>query len=202
MISNALAIGLPLLIGLGIRRNFLNVAKQTKVAQKVRQWAPMWNYKKGYLLGFAALVLIGIMDDFGEFMAARSPNELRGSILKRVPVTVYFLFGDRLLLKLFSLFGKSKQIPNVTTIQKAVALAPKDAKVQAAKRAAGLFWLSFLLNTGIVASTIVLNNWWTEKKLKADVAKLDFESSSRAGFTIPPVQHPFIFDAFSRQKMS
>ncbi|MEZ4576377.1 MAG: hypothetical protein R2857_15890 [Vampirovibrionales bacterium] len=44
------------------------------------------------------ILFIGILNDVGDVMAARSPHERREVFLKRLPVTVTFFFGDLIWL--------------------------------------------------------------------------------------------------------
>lgn len=203
LISLGMATALPLAIGLGFRKSFMQIAKPSRIGNIIRRWAPSFDYKKGYLLGFGSLVLIGIMDDAGEFLSSRSPDELRESVLKRLPVTVSFLFGDRLLLALFSFLKNKKQGFSGMTVQKAIEMAQPSLKASAAKQAAMLSWLSFLINMGIVSSTIILNNRYTARKLKNDVMKLDTQNQTVSQpVNAPGLTPPSPFKAFENQRIS
>lgn len=174
-ITSSMAIVSPLILGLWVRRAMLSPVKQMgKVTGFLRKHVTQFDYKSGIYMKLAPLFLVGVLNDVGDIIAARSNHERREIFLKKVPITGLFFFGDMAWMWVASKFVLAKhKIPAVTSIAKAVELAPKHLKTKAAASAAGLYWLSFILNTLCLGGVVIANNRLTTKKVKEEVAHMD-----------------------------
>ncbi|MCA9841531.1 MAG: hypothetical protein KC475_05375 [Cyanobacteria bacterium HKST-UBA03] len=139
----------------------------------LRSHARHFDYKEGLMLGLGPILFIGILNDVGDVMAARSPHERREVFLKRLPVTVTFFFGDLIWMGLMAkAFSKRLGVPVTRWITHAIAKAPAGKKVKAGKWASLFYAASFLLNVATVSAVIVANNRLTTRKVRQEAKAL------------------------------
>lgn len=185
--SSILAVVSTPLLAFGLKKAYMKPQSSDTGLKLLRRFSHFFDYKRGLFLGFGSILLIGILNDIGDVLAARSIHERREMILKRVPVTISFFFGDFIWMSALSkLFGKQLGVPMTTSVTGALERAPKHKQAQAGLWASRFYLLSFLLNTLSVSAVIIANNRLTTRKVKAEAAELNRKQSTKSLKLITP----------------
>lgn len=196
--NTVLALLVPPLVALGLRRAMLQPQNQSFWAKGLRRIAGGFDYNKGIYLGMGALGVIIAMQLLGYAMAARDKYELREKMLVQNIGNFIFFFGNWTWMQLLgrTILGQSK-LPAVRSVQEAMDKVAKQGgsmpKVKQASRwAATFYWLCFLLNNLSFASLVVATNKSTVQQVKTDVAQLEQSERKqhRPAKPVPPAQ-PF-----------
>ncbi len=129
------------------------------------------DHRRGIFISLASLFGAATVFNIGLFTAARSKNERREVLMKKVPMQTTFFLGDLILMFLANYhYLKKKGIKPTSHIEVGIQRAPKELKKTVGKRLAKTFWGMFALNTIMVGGLVVLNNWLTTKRIKQEAA--------------------------------
>ncbi len=129
------------------------------------------DHRRGIFISLASLFGAATVFNIGLFSAARSPNERREVLMKKVPMQTTFFLGDLVLMFLANYrYLKKRGIKPTSHIETGIQRAAKPLKKTVGKRLAKTFWGMFALNTAMVGSLVVLNNWLTTKRVKQQAA--------------------------------
>lgn len=179
LFNNGLAIVLPAVTALGLRKAFLKPNAKGPWLSLMRKVASSFDYNKGVYMGMGAMGLITAMQLLGYAMAARDRYELREKMIVQNIGNYIFFFGNWTWMQLLSkAFVNQHKLPAVRSIQGALTTVLKQGgtpqkAAQAAGRASMFYWLCFILNNLSFASLVVLTNKDTVKRLKSDVSAFE-----------------------------
>jgi len=207
-IVSSIAVVLPLTLGLLMRRALLGPssakAARNKVMDKLATWSKHFDNVDDIWLSLASIFGVATIYNIGLFTAARSKNERKEIVIRKVPMQTLFFFGDLLWMAIATrLFMKQAGQKAFTAIEKMIENAPVSQKRQMGIKGAQFFLASFLVNAAAVSGLILFNNWLTTRKVKADSAKLDAKTFLALFNKTPQgLQHKKVFMAFTQRNVS
>ena len=183
----AMSFGLPLGIGLLLKKAMLAPNGASPVLNWARSKAHYFDYKDGYWMSLPSMGIVVAMQFAGHLLSARNPRELKENFLRETMMNAIFFWGNAAWMWAFSrLLFKPFGVPVETSVRKLMEKSPLARQKRNALIGSLSYLCGFVLNSASLAGSIYLNNYLTRERVQADVKNLQPLTTSKLFSTAKP----------------
>jgi hypothetical protein len=188
----------PLITGLGMIA-ISHKPATSSLGNKLKKAVDSLDHHRGIFISLPALFGAATVFNLGLFAAARSPNERREVLAKKIPMQATFFLGDLVLMFAANYrYLKKRGLTPTSHIRQGINEAPVKLKTTVGKRLAKTFWGMFALNTALVGGLVVLNNQLTTKRVQRQATSTEVLSQfNKLNWSKRPRYNPEIQDSFT-----
>jgi hypothetical protein len=171
----------------------------SSLGNKLKKAVDSLDHHRGIFISLPALFGAATVFNLGLFAAARSPNERREVLAKKIPMQATFFLGDLVLMFAANYrYLKKRGLTPTSHIRQGINEAPVKLKTTVGKRLAKTFWGMFALNTALVGGLVVLNNQLTTKRVQRQATSTEVLSQfNKLNWSKRPRYNPEIQDSFT-----